>query len=143
MFGIPGAFTPNATAKQIQDYDEKYNKFKDSGIDEVYCLSVNDSLVMDAYFKDLGIKNVKAIGDGEGVFTQGIGMLVNKPKQGFGMRSWRYSMIVDDGVVTHFMEEVGRNDFSQDDDPYEISDPDTMLKKLGNTTFMQDITNNN
>ena len=59
------------------------------------------------------------------------------------MRSWIYSMIVDDCVVTHFMEEVGRNAFSQDDDPYEVSDPDTMLKKLGNTTFMQDITNNN
>ena len=59
------------------------------------------------------------------------------------MRSWRYSMIVDDGVVTHFNEEPGRNDFSDDSDPYEVSDPDTMLKQLGAKTFMQDITSNN
>jgi peroxiredoxin len=98
---------------------------------------------MNAWAKDLAVENVKMIPDGGAHFTRAMGMLVEKPMQNFGMRSWRYSMIVDDGVVTHFMEEVGRNDFSQDDDPYEVSDPDTMLKKLGNTTFMQDITNNN
>jgi peroxiredoxin len=134
VFGIPGAFTPNATAKQIQDYDDKYNKFKDAGIDEVYCLSVNDSLVMDAYFKDLGIKNVKAIGDGEGVFTQGIGMLVNKPKQGFGMRSWRYSMLVDNSEVKNIFEEPGRNNAGDDEDPFEKSDADAMLEYIGGQT---------
>ena len=112
-------------------------------VDEVYCISVNDSFVMNAWAKDLGIENVKMIPDGAGNFTRAIGMLVNKPKQNFGMRSWRYSMIVDDEVVTHFNEEPGRNDHSDDSDPYLVSDPETMLKQLGAKTFMQDITSNN
>ena len=131
VFGIPGAYTPKHTAKQIQGYDAKYNNFKDAGIDEVYCLSVNDSLVMNAYFKELGVKNVKAIGDGEGVFTQGIGMLVDKPKQGLGMRSWRYSMLVDNAEVKNIFEEPGRNNAGDDDDPFKKSDADAMLKHIG------------
>jgi peroxiredoxin len=98
---------------------------------------------MNAWAKDQAVENVKMIPDGAGHFTRSMGMLVEKPMQNFGMRSWRYSMIVDDGVITHFNEEPGRNDFSADDDPYEVSDPETMLKQLGAKTFMQDITNNN
>jgi peroxiredoxin len=73
---------------------------------------------------------VKAIGDGEAIFTQGMGMLVNKPKQGFGMRSWRYSMVVNNGEVLKVFEEPGKNNASDDDDPYTVSDPDTMIKYL-------------
>ena len=85
---------------------------------------------MNAWFKDQKIKNVKPIGDGEAVFTQGMGMLVNKPKQGFGMRSWRYSMFVDNGEVLQRFIEPGKNNASDDDDPFEVSDADTMLNYI-------------
>ena len=91
-------------------------------------MSVNDAFVMNAWFKNQNINKVKPIGDGEGVFTQGMGMLVNKPKQGFGMRSWRYSMLVDNGEVVKLFEEPGKNNASDDDDPFTVSDIDTMLK---------------
>ena len=85
---------------------------------------------MNAWFEKLGIVKVKPLADGEGVFTQGMGMLVNKPKQGFGMRSWRYSMLVDNGEVIKIFEEPGKNNASDDDDPFEVSDVDTMIKYL-------------
>ena len=82
---------------------------------------------MNAWFKNQDIKKVKPIGDGEGVFTQGLDMLVDKPKQGFGKRSWRYSMLVDNGeIVKQFVEE-GLNNSSDDDDPFTVSDAQTML----------------
>ena len=130
LFSLPGAFTPTCSGQQLPSYDEMYNQFKDKGIDDVYCISVNDAFVMNAWARDLGIKNVKMIPDGCGAFTRSMGMLVNKPKQGFGMRSWRYSAVINDGVVEIFNEEPGINDFSSDDDPYEVSDPETMLKSL-------------
>ena len=130
MFSLPGAFTPTCSGQQLPFYDEMYNKFKDKGIDDVYCISVNDAFVMNAWARDLGIKNVKMIPDGDGMFTISMGMLVNKPKQGFGMRSWRYSALINDGVVEKFNEEPGINNFSSDDDPYEVSDPKTMLESL-------------
>jgi len=82
---------------------------------------------MNAWFRDEKIEKVKPLGDGEGVFTQGMGMLVNKPKQGFGMRSWRYSMLVDNGAVAKIFQETGKNNSSDDDDPFEVSDAQTML----------------
>jgi len=88
---------------------------------------VNDAFVMNAWFRDEKIEKVKALGDGEGVFTQGMGMLVNKPKQGFGMRSWRYSMLVDNGEVVKLFEEKGKNNSSDDDDPFTVSDAGTIL----------------
>ena len=130
MFSLPGAFTPTCSGQQLPSYDEMYNQFKDKGIDDVYCISVNDAFVMNAWARDLGIKNIKMIPDGCGTFTRSMGMLVNKPKQGFGMRSWRYSALINDGVVEKFNEEPGINNFSSDDDPYEVSDPETMLKSL-------------
>jgi len=134
VFALPGAFTPTCSSQQLPGYEERYIVFKQLGIDEVYCLSVNDAFVMNAWFRDENIKNVKPIGDGEGVFTQGMGMLVNKPKQGFGMRSWRYSMFVDNGEVVKIFEEPGKNNASDDNDPFSVSGVDTMLtylKKLG------------
>ena len=127
VFALPGAFTPTCSSQQVPGYEAKYDELKAQGIDEVYCLSVNDAFVMNAWFKDTNIKKVKSIGDGEGVFTQGMGMLVNKPGQGFGMRSWRYSMLVDNGEVVKVFEEPGKNNASDDTDPFEVSDAKTML----------------
>ena len=130
MFSLPGAFTPTCSGQELPSYDSMYQQFKDLGIDDVYCMSVNDAFVMNAWFKDTNIKKVKAIGDGEGVFTQGMGKLVNKPGQGFGMRSWRYSMLVDNGEVVKTFVEEGKNNASDDNDPFEVSDVDTMITYL-------------
>jgi peroxiredoxin len=88
IFSLPGAYTPTCSSQQVPGYEERYDVFKAQGIDEVYCISVNDSFVMNAWFRDQNITKVKPIGDGEGKFTRGMDMLVNKPKQGVGMRSW-------------------------------------------------------
>ena len=130
MFSLPGAFTPTCSSKQLPAYDEAYDKFKALGVDDVYCISVNDAFVMNAWARDLKIKNLKMIPDGDGVFTGTMGMLVNKPKQGFGMRSWRYSAFIDNRQIKKINEEPGMNNFSSDDDPYEVSDPETMLRYL-------------
>ena len=130
IFSLPGAFTPTCSGQQLPTYDEMYSQFKDKGIDDVYCVSVNDAFVMNAWARDLGIKNVKMIPDGDGTFTRSMGMLVNKPKQGFGMRSWRYAAIVNDGTIDQMFIEPGQNDFSDDDDPYEVSAPEYVLSKL-------------
>ena len=130
VFALPGAFTPTCSSQQVPAYEELYDDIKAQGIDEVYCISVNDAFVMNAWFNNQGIKKVKPIGDGEGVFTQGMGMLVNKPAQGFGMRSWRYSMLVDNGEVVKTFEEPGKNNASDDNDPFEVSDAQTMLTYL-------------
>jgi len=127
VFALPGAFTPTCSSQQLPGYEEMYDEFKANCIDEVYFLSVNYAFVMNAWFKNQDIKKVKALGDGEGVFTQGAGFLVNKPAQGFGMRSWRYSMLVDNGeIVKQFVEE-GQNNSSDDADPFVVSDAKTML----------------
>ena len=130
VFALPGAFTPTCSSEQLPGYEEKYDEIKALGIDEIYCVSVNDAFVMNAWFRDEKISKVKAIGDGEAIFTQGMGMLLNKPKQGFGMRSWRQSMVVNNGEVLKVFEEPGKNNASDDDDPYTVSDPDTMIKYL-------------
>ena len=129
LFSLPGAFTPTCSSQQLPGFESRYKDLK-KYVDEVYCISVNDAFVMNAWFRDQNILNVKPIGDGEGKFTEGMGMLVKKPKQGFGMRSWRYSALIDDcEVVKKFVEE-GKNDESKDDDPFEVSDVETMLNYL-------------
>ena len=130
IFSLPGAFTPTCSGQQLPTYDEMYSQFKDKGIDDVYCVSVNDAFVMNAWARDLGIKNVKMIPDGCGTFTSNMGMLVAKPKQGFGMRSWRYAAIINDGTIENMFIEPGQNDFSDDDDPYTVSSPEHVLSKL-------------
>ena len=130
IFSLPGAFTPTCSGQQLPTYDEMYSQFKDKGIDDVYCVSENDAFVMNAWARDLGIKNVKMIPDGDGTFTRSMGMLVNKPKQGFGMRSWRYAAIVNNGTIENMFIEPGQNDFSDDDDPYTVSSPEHVLSKL-------------
>jgi len=130
MFSLPGAFTPTCSGQELPTYDDMHQQFKDKGIDAVYCISVNDAFVMNAWARDLQIKNVVMIPDGCGTFTRSMGMLVNKPKQGFGMRSWRYSAIINDGVVEQFFEEPGFNNESNDDDPYTVSAPEHVIKQL-------------
>ena len=130
LFSLPGAFTPTCSGEQLPSYDRDYDKFKEAGIDDVYCISVNDAFVMNAWARDLQIKNVKMIPDGCGAFTRNMGMLVNKPAQGFGMRSWRYAVIINDGKVEAMFEEPGFNNYSDDDDPYEVSTPENVMKYL-------------
>ena len=130
LFSLPGAFTPTCSGQELPSYDDMYQQFKDKGIDAVYCISVNDAFVMNAWARDLQIKNVVMIPDGCGTFTRSMGMLVNKPKQGFGMRSWRYSAIINNGSVLKFFEEPGFNNESNDDDPYTVSSPEHVIKQL-------------
>jgi len=129
LFSLPGAYTPTCSSQQVPGYEDKYEELK-KYVNEVYCLSVNDSFVMNAWFRDQKISKVKPIGDGEGKFTKEMDMLVNKPKQGFGMRSWRYSAFIDDGNVVKMFVEDGKNDASNDDDPFKVSDVNTMLNYL-------------
>jgi|TARA_R110000824_G_scaffold206510_6_gene391623 peroxiredoxin len=130
MFGLPGAFTPTCSSQQVPAYEEHYDEFKDLGIDAVYCISVNDAFVMNAWERALRTEKVKFIPDGSGEFTKSLSMLINKPGPGFGMRSWRYSAYVEDREIVQWFVEEGLNDLSIDNDPYEVSDPENMLKFL-------------
>ena len=130
LFSLPGAFTPTCSSEELPSYDRMYQEFKELGIDDVYCVSVNDAFVMNALSRDFEIKNVKMIPDGCGTFTSNMGMLVAKPAQGFGMRSWRYAAVVNDGVVEKMFEEPGFNNFSDDDDPYVVSKPEIVKNYL-------------
>jgi peroxiredoxin len=126
VFALPGAFTPTCTSFQLPGYEDKYEEFKKAGIDEVYCLSVNDAFVMNAWFKSEGITNVKPLPDGSGEFTYAMGMSVNKANLGFGFRSWRYAMVVNDGEIEMMFEEPGKVG-NCPEDPYGMSHPDTVL----------------
>ena len=129
VFSLPGAFTPTCSTYQLPGYDENYEEFQALGIDEVYCISVNDSFVMNAWFKQQGVQNVKPIPDGSGEFTSSMGMIVDKSNLGFGSRSWRYAMIVNDGEIEMMFEEPGKIG-NCPIDPYEMSNPDTVLTWL-------------
>ena len=126
LFALPGAFTPTCSAYQLPGFEEKYSQFKEAGIDEVYCLSVNDAFVMNAWAKDQMITNVKLIPDGNGEFTQGMDMLVQKRNLGFAQRSWRYAAVINDGVIEQLFMEDDKRD-NADTDPYEYSTPEKVL----------------
>ena len=130
VFAQPGAYLPDVASQHLLGYEKKYDELMAFGIADVFCVSVNDTFVMNAWLRELNIKKIKPIADGEGVFTQGMGMLVNKPKQGLGMRSWRYSMLVDNSEVVKIFEEPGKNHANDDEDPFTVSDVDTMIKYL-------------
>ena len=130
VFSLPGAFTPTCSNEQCPNYERLYKDIKAEGIDEIYCFSVNDAFVMYQWQQKLGTPSIKFIPDGSGKFTKAMGMLVNKDHVGFGERSWRYSMVVNDGTIEAFFEEPGRNNEGQGGDPYEVSDPETMLDWL-------------
>ena len=129
LFSLPGAFTPTCSSQHLPGYEAKYDEFKKLGVDEVYCLSVNDAFVMNAWQKDQKVNKVKLIPDGTGEFTKTMGMLVKKNNLGFGERSWRYSMYVEDGEIKKIFIEPGLSD-DHGPDPYEVSDAETMLDFL-------------
>ena len=130
IFSLPGAFTPTCSNEQCPAYERLYDEFRASGIDEVYCIAVNDAFVMYQWGKHLGLSRVKLLPDGSGAFTRRMGMLINKDHLGFGMRSWRYAMVVDDNTITHWFEEPGINDSGADDDPYGETAPERILGVL-------------
>lgn len=131
LFALPGAFTPTCSSKQLPGYENKFAEFKQLNVDDIYCLAVNDAFVMNAWVKCQNLKNVKILPDGNGDFTREMGMLVKKNNLGFGERSWRYSMLIENGVISKIFEEAGKMD-NFDSDPFEVSDADTMLKYLKN-----------
>jgi peroxiredoxin len=129
VFSLPGAFTPTCSSNHLPRYDELYEEFVALGIDAVVCISVNDAFVMFKWGKELGNQNIQLLPDGNGEFTRKMGMLVDKGNLGFGMRSWRYSMVVNDGEIEKCFVEPGFADYC-DSDPFEVSDADTMLAYL-------------
>ena len=129
LFALPGAFTPTCSSTHLPGYEGKYDELKAKGVDEVYCLSVNDTFSMFQWAKQLDVKNVKMLPDGNGEFSRLMGMLVQKDNLGFGSRSWRYSMHVVDGEIKQLFAEPGLMD-NCPDDPFTVSDADTMLKYL-------------
>ncbi len=129
VFSLPGAFTPTCSSTHLPRYDELYDQFKAKGIDEIICLSVNDAFVMHQWGLKLNANKVFLLPDGNGEFTRKMGMLVDKSNLGFGMRSWRYSMYVNDRKIEKIFSESGYRD-NADSDPFEVSDADTILKYL-------------
>jgi peroxiredoxin len=130
VFSLPGAFTPTCSNEQCPAFELLYDDFRAAGADEVYCMSVNDAFVMYQWGRHLGLSKVRLLPDGSGNFTRRMGMLIDKDHLGFGLRSWRYAMIVEDNTVTHWFEEPGINDVGADDDPYGESAPDKVLEAL-------------
>ena len=129
VFSLPGAFTPTCSSKHLPDFEKKYNKLKTLGIDDVYCVSVNDSFVMNNWGKKLKIKKVKMIPDGNGEFTKKMKALIPKTNLGFGQRSWRYSMLVKNGKIVKIFEEPGKKPNCQTD-PFVKSNVGTMINYL-------------
>ncbi|HEY0947866.1 MAG TPA: peroxiredoxin [Candidatus Paceibacterota bacterium] len=129
LFGLPGAFTPTCSSTHAPGYEAKYEEFQAAGVDDVICLSVNDAFTMYQWGQKLGLSKVRMLPDGNGEFTQKLGMLVKKENLGFGNRSWRYSLLVEDGVIKKAFIEPGFSD-NCEDDPFEVSDAETMLAYL-------------
>lgn len=125
VFSLPGAFTPTCSTTHLPRYEELSPILKNNGVDTIYCLSVNDTFVMNAWAKEQGLNQVNVLPDGNGEFTEAMGMLVNKQDLGFGKRSWRYSMLVKNGTIDKMFIEP-----DLPGDPFEVSDADTMLNYI-------------
>ncbi|OSI13397.1 glutathione peroxidase [Neisseria canis] len=125
VFSLPGAFTPTCSSTHLPRYNELAKAFKENGVDSILCVSVNDTFVMNAWAADEESDNIIMVPDGNGEFTEGMGMLVDKDNLGFGKRSWRYSMLVNDGKIEKMFIEP-----EKEGDPFEVSDADTMLKYI-------------
>jgi peroxiredoxin len=128
-FSLPGAFTPTCSNFQVPGYQAMYGDFKALGIDEVYCIACNDAFVMNAWAKDQRAADIKFIPDGSCEFTAGMEMVVAKDNLGFGVRSWRYAMIVNDGVIEKMFIEPGKSDDCETD-PYGETSPETVREYL-------------
>jgi thioredoxin-dependent peroxiredoxin len=129
VFSLPGAFTPTCSSTHLPRYEALYDEFIALGVDQIICLSVNDAFVMYQWGKNMGASRVTLLPDGNGEFTRKMGMLVEKSNLGFGMRSWRYSMFVNDGIIEKMFVEPEYGD-NCPTDPFEVSDADTMLAYL-------------
>lgn len=125
VFALPGAFTPTCSSTHLPRYNELAGVLKENGVDDIVCISVNDTFVMNAWLADQEAENITVVPDGCGTFTEGMGMLVDKSDLGFGKRSWRYSMLVKDGVIEKMFIEPNKPG-----DPFEVSDADTMLNYI-------------
>ncbi len=125
VFSLPGAYTPTCSSSHVPRYNELADTLKANGVDDIVCVSVNDGFVMEAWQKEQRADKIRFIPDGNGEFTEAMGMLVNKSDLGFGQRSWRYSMLVRDGLIEKMFIEP-----QKPGDPFEVSDADTMLKYL-------------
>ena len=122
LFALPGAYTPTCSSTHVPRYNELASTFRKAGVDDIVCLSVNDAFVMAEWQKDQNAPGLTFIPDGNGEFTAGMGLLVDKKDLGFGKRSWRYSMLVKDGTIEKMFIEP-----EKEGDPFEVSDADTML----------------
>ena len=129
LFSLPGAFTPTCSTYQLPGFEKGFEEFRALGIEAIYCMSVNDSFVMNKWAESQNLENVQVIPDGSGEFTRKMGMLVAKDNLGFGARSWRYAAIVNDGIVEAWFEEPGLSD-NHPEDPYGVSSPETVLAHL-------------
>ena len=125
IFSLPGAFTPTCSSSHVPRYNQLVPQFKAQGIDEVICVSVNDAFVMNEWQRSQKVDRVTFLPDGNGEFSDAMGLLVGKEDLGFGRRSWRYSMLVRDGVVEKMFIEA-----EEPGDPFQVSDADTMLRYL-------------
>ncbi|MCF6217575.1 MAG: glutathione peroxidase [Gammaproteobacteria bacterium] len=135
LFSLPGAYTPTCSATHLPRFNELAETLKANGVDEIACISVNDAFVMDAWKEHQEAENITLIPDGNGEFTEKMGMLVDKSDLGFGQRSWRYSMLVKDGIIEkQFIEPEVPGD------PFEVSDADTLLEYINpNAIKPQDV----
>jgi len=125
VFSLPGAFTPTCSSSHVPRYNQLVPQFQANGIDDVVCVSVNDAFVMNEWKRSQNADRVSFLPDGNGEFSAGMGLLVGKEDLGFGKRSWRYSMLVRDGVIEKMFVEP-----EEPGDPFQVSDADTMLKYL-------------
>jgi len=136
VFALPGAFTPTCSSTHLPRYNELSQKFFENGVDEIICLSVNDTFVMNAWAENQDADNITFIPDGNGDFSLEMGMLVDKTAIGFGKRSWRYAMLVKNGIIDKMFIEA-----DVEGDPFEVSDADTMLNYINpNAVQKQSIT---
>jgi len=129
IFALPGAFTPTCSEQQLPGFDGMFEQFDEKGIEEIYCVSVNDTFVMNSWFEHQDVQRVYPLPDGNGEFTEAMGASVEKSNLGFGIRSWRYAMVVNDGVIEAIFSEEGQDD-NINHDPYEISTPENVLENL-------------
>jgi peroxiredoxin len=131
VFALPGAFTPTCSSTHAPGYEDNFEEFKNLGVDKVVCLSVNDAFVMYNWAVKLNVSKVFMLPDGNAEFTRAMGALVKKENLGFGERSWRYSMYVEDGIIKEMFIEAGFGD-NVTGDPFEVSDANTILNYLKN-----------
>jgi glutathione-dependent peroxiredoxin len=125
VFSLPGAYTPTCSSTHLPRYNELAPVFRQNGVDDIICISVNDAFVMNEWKTGQDAESITLIPDGNGDFSEGMGMLVDKRELGFGKRSWRYSMLVKDGIIEKAFIEPDK-----EGDPFEVSDAETMLRYI-------------